>query len=117
MSGRRGDCSGNPNQAVEVEAKNIYTNTANKTHPSILQVRIESEPKPIIFSHHTSGSGTVCNTGPLSNRSTNSGHNGSSFSSSGGIQKVRTRAKMVEMLEVRESGKDDDDDDCGWIMG
>ena len=42
-------------------------------------------PNPIIFSYHISGSGTVCKTGPLNNRSTNSGHNGSSFSSSRGI--------------------------------
>ena len=49
-------------------------------------VEVEPEPEPIIFSHHTSGNGTVCNTGPLNNRSTNSGYNGSSFfSSSGGM--------------------------------
>ena len=30
-------------------------------------VEVEAEPEPSIFSHHTSGSGIVCNTGPLNN--------------------------------------------------
>ena len=44
MSGRRGDCSGNPNQAVEVEAKNIYPTPLTKhTHPFS---KSESNPNP-----------------------------------------------------------------------
>ena len=56
----------------------LHLHTSNKTHPFSISESI------IFLSHHNhiSGNGTVCNTGPLNNRSTNSGHNGSSFSSS-----------------------------------
>ena len=69
---------------VEVEAKNKQSAPTPTPTPTPLTKHTQSpSPNPIIFSYHISGSGTVCKTGPLNNRSTNSGHNGSSFSLGG----------------------------------